>query len=288
MWIGFIFWYRGTAQGGIAAVGQLQLLQPFFGTALAGWLLHETVQPMMIAVMAGVVVCVFGAKRFPARRRCRRRPDHLSEPFHRLLHGGRRNRPIQHQTRLTVAGRIHRRHRPQRQSGFVGALGDPHVIEIFPQPQHHVHALIAGLHDRQLSGDMRVDRLDQHPAFLGVDAAHFADMPVEIPFGDKGGQHVLIRAGRMAIHQDHGAAKGVDQRRRHDGVTQPQRREQHLAEGAEIERPFGRQPLQRRERVTGVAHLAVVVVFHDPGLPLFGRASRALLFAMLIGMPSGY
>ncbi|MBH2698210.1 DMT family transporter [Serratia marcescens] len=64
MWIGFIFWYRGLAQGGIAAVGQLQLLQPFFGLALAGWLLHETVQPMMIAVMAGVVVCVFGAKRF--------------------------------------------------------------------------------------------------------------------------------------------------------------------------------------------------------------------------------
>ncbi|WP_371415416.1 DMT family transporter [Serratia sp. FDAARGOS_506] len=64
MWIGFIFWYRGLAQGGIAAVGQLQLLQPFFGLALAGWLLHETVQPMMIAVMTGVVVCVFGAKRF--------------------------------------------------------------------------------------------------------------------------------------------------------------------------------------------------------------------------------
>jgi drug/metabolite transporter (DMT)-like permease len=64
MWIGFIFWYRGLAQGGIAAVGQLQLLQPFFGLALAGWLLHETVQPMMIAVMAGVVGCVFGAKRF--------------------------------------------------------------------------------------------------------------------------------------------------------------------------------------------------------------------------------
>ena len=208
MWIGFIFWYRGSAQGGIAAVGQLQLLQPFFGLALAGWLLHETVQPMMIAVMAGVVVCVFGAKRFPARRRCRRRPDHLSEPFHRLLHlAVGVTAQSQHQTRLTVAGRIHRRHRPQRQSGFVGALGDPHVIEIFPQPQHHVHALIAGLHDRQLSGDMRVDRLDQHPAFLGVDAAHFADMPVEIPFGDKGGQHVLIRAGRMAIHQDPGAAK---------------------------------------------------------------------------------
>ncbi len=29
MLIGFIFWYRGLAQGGIASVGQLQLLQPF-------------------------------------------------------------------------------------------------------------------------------------------------------------------------------------------------------------------------------------------------------------------
>jgi drug/metabolite transporter (DMT)-like permease len=31
MLIGFVFWYRGLAQGGIAAVSQLQLLQPFFG-----------------------------------------------------------------------------------------------------------------------------------------------------------------------------------------------------------------------------------------------------------------
>ncbi|MGQ8773903.1 DMT family transporter [Serratia sp. NA_112.1] len=64
MWIGFIFWYRGLALGGIAAVGQLQLLQPFFGLALAAWVLHETIQPSMIAVMAGVLVCVYGAKRF--------------------------------------------------------------------------------------------------------------------------------------------------------------------------------------------------------------------------------
>ncbi|AVJ17392.1 DMT family transporter [Serratia rhizosphaerae] len=64
MWIGFIFWYRGLAQGGIAAVGQLQLLQPFFGLLLAALLLHEQVQPAMIAVMAGVLLCVVGAKRF--------------------------------------------------------------------------------------------------------------------------------------------------------------------------------------------------------------------------------
>ncbi|CCV07466.1 Uncharacterized transporter ydeK [Mesorhizobium metallidurans STM 2683] len=64
MLIGFVFWYRGLALGGIAAVGQLQLLQPFFGLALAATLLHEQVSPVMIAVTVAVVFCVVGAKRF--------------------------------------------------------------------------------------------------------------------------------------------------------------------------------------------------------------------------------
>ncbi|MCH5690831.1 DMT family transporter [Niabella sp. W65] len=29
MFIGFVFWYKGLAQGGVASIGQLQLLQPF-------------------------------------------------------------------------------------------------------------------------------------------------------------------------------------------------------------------------------------------------------------------
>jgi drug/metabolite transporter (DMT)-like permease len=64
MLIGFVFWYRGLALGGIAGVGQLQLLQPFFGLALAGLLLGEPVVWTMIAVTGLVVLCVFGAKRF--------------------------------------------------------------------------------------------------------------------------------------------------------------------------------------------------------------------------------
>jgi drug/metabolite transporter (DMT)-like permease len=64
MLIGFVFWYRGLAMGGIAAVGQLQLLQPFFGLILAAALLHETVGWPMVAATAGVVLCVAGAKRF--------------------------------------------------------------------------------------------------------------------------------------------------------------------------------------------------------------------------------
>lgn len=64
MLIGFIFWYRGLAQGGIAAVGQLQLLQPFFGLALAATLLHETVSMGMFGVTAAVILCVISARKF--------------------------------------------------------------------------------------------------------------------------------------------------------------------------------------------------------------------------------
>jgi drug/metabolite transporter (DMT)-like permease len=64
MLIGFIFWYRGLAQGGIAAVGQLQLLQPFMSLALAAVLLHEQVGFAVWGVAACVVLCVAGAKRY--------------------------------------------------------------------------------------------------------------------------------------------------------------------------------------------------------------------------------
>jgi drug/metabolite transporter (DMT)-like permease len=64
MLIGFVFWYRGLAQGGIAAVGQLQLLQPFFGLALAATLLREPVTWMMLGVTVAVILCVVGARKF--------------------------------------------------------------------------------------------------------------------------------------------------------------------------------------------------------------------------------
>lgn len=64
MLIGFVFWYRGLAQGGIAAVGQLQLLQPFMGLMLAATLLGEEVSWPMAAVSVAVVACVAGARKF--------------------------------------------------------------------------------------------------------------------------------------------------------------------------------------------------------------------------------
>ncbi|MFC6493174.1 DMT family transporter [Ancylobacter dichloromethanicus] len=64
MLIGFVFWYRGLALGGIAGVGQLQLLQPFFGLMLAAAFLHETIAWSMLASTVAVVFCVAGARRY--------------------------------------------------------------------------------------------------------------------------------------------------------------------------------------------------------------------------------
>ncbi|MCH5716391.1 DMT family transporter [Niabella hibiscisoli] len=64
MFIGFVFWYKGLAQGGAASVGQLQLLQPFFGLALAAFILQEQVSWGILLVTIGVIACVAGSKRY--------------------------------------------------------------------------------------------------------------------------------------------------------------------------------------------------------------------------------
>lgn len=76
MFIGFIFWYRGLAIGGIASVGQLQLLQPFLGLMLAAVLIGEHISPGMIGVALLVGLCVAGAKRFSAPSQHMRQVQH--------------------------------------------------------------------------------------------------------------------------------------------------------------------------------------------------------------------
>ncbi len=64
MLIGFVFWYRGLAAGGAARVGQLQLLQPFFGLLLAGSILGEPTPWSLFAAAGFVAVFVALSKRF--------------------------------------------------------------------------------------------------------------------------------------------------------------------------------------------------------------------------------
>lgn len=64
MLVGFVFWYRGLAEGGVAAVSQLQLLQPFFGLMLAAIVLNEQVTLLMLLAAVAVIGCVAGARKF--------------------------------------------------------------------------------------------------------------------------------------------------------------------------------------------------------------------------------
>lgn len=52
---------------GIVGVGQLQLLQPFFGLLLSALILHESVRWLIFFVNIGVVLCVPFAKKFVSR-----------------------------------------------------------------------------------------------------------------------------------------------------------------------------------------------------------------------------
>lgn len=64
MLIGFFFWYRGLASGGVARIGQIQLLQPFCALLLASTLLGEHIDPLMLYASVLVVACVAGSRRF--------------------------------------------------------------------------------------------------------------------------------------------------------------------------------------------------------------------------------
>lgn len=58
MFLAFFAWYKGLAMGGIARVGQLQLLQPFFTLGAAGVFLHENISQLQVVVAIVVLVCV--------------------------------------------------------------------------------------------------------------------------------------------------------------------------------------------------------------------------------------
>lgn len=58
MFLGFFAWYRGLSLGGIARVGQVQLLQPFLTILASAILLGETLTLTTLSFAAGVIFCV--------------------------------------------------------------------------------------------------------------------------------------------------------------------------------------------------------------------------------------
>jgi drug/metabolite transporter (DMT)-like permease len=68
MFVGFFFWYRGLALGGVARVGQVQLLQPFLSLAGAAVLLGETLTAANVGFALAVIATVALGRRMQVRR----------------------------------------------------------------------------------------------------------------------------------------------------------------------------------------------------------------------------
>lgn len=58
MFLGFFAWYHGLSLGGIARVGQVQLLQPFLTILAAALMLGESLTLTTLLFAAGVLLCV--------------------------------------------------------------------------------------------------------------------------------------------------------------------------------------------------------------------------------------
>ncbi|MGX2041759.1 DMT family transporter [Methylocaldum sp. MU1018] len=65
--LAFISWYRGLALGGIARIGQIQLLQPFLTLGASALWLGEPMSGSLLGVAAVVVSSLWVSQRTPAR-----------------------------------------------------------------------------------------------------------------------------------------------------------------------------------------------------------------------------
>jgi drug/metabolite transporter (DMT)-like permease len=68
MFIGFFFWYRGMAVGGIARVGQVQLVQPFLTLVGAALLLGEPLELSNFVFAFAVIAVVAAGRKMQVRR----------------------------------------------------------------------------------------------------------------------------------------------------------------------------------------------------------------------------
>jgi len=61
--LAFFAWFHGLATGGVARVGQIQLLQPFLTLAAAALFLGETFGPGAVACAMVVALSIFVGQR---------------------------------------------------------------------------------------------------------------------------------------------------------------------------------------------------------------------------------
>lgn len=96
MFIGFLFWYAGLAKGGVARVGQIQLLQPFLTLAGGAVILAEPLDAPTLAFAVAVIAVVALGRRAAVRNtapatpppppRLKGRPPYFQDDFTNRSH----------------------------------------------------------------------------------------------------------------------------------------------------------------------------------------------------------
>ena len=93
MFLGFVAWYRGLGRGGVARVGQLQLLQGPLSFIWSALMLGEPISREMLAVVAVVVVCLAVSQKARLFAGKTRRPASISRRTLRLTGGNASTAP---------------------------------------------------------------------------------------------------------------------------------------------------------------------------------------------------
>ncbi len=120
--------------------------------------------------------------------------------------------------------------------------------------------------DMESAGAITVGRGDERFQSFAVRGAHPAKVPLEMPCGHQVGQHRLIEQRRVHVRGSTRRQQRFAEVGGHDEKTKPQRREERLAEAADVDHAsVGVETMQTRHRPRAVPKLAVVVVFDDPG-----------------------
>jgi len=158
------------------------------------------------------------------------------------------------------------RQRRHFETGRERLPGNHAIVHSLGQPANDVQTRVGPV-DVQQPTQVAAGQVEQSCLTLRIECAHAPDVPRQMTILNELGEHSLVERWALPIPQRASVRKCVDQDGRHDQVAQPEGRKEHLAERAEVYHPaIGIQALQRRERSAGVAVLAVIVVFENPGV----------------------
>src|SRR6476661_3523071 len=128
----------------------------------------------------------------------------------------------------------------------------------------------SGALELEKAADSLAKEIGKRAAPFAVNTSHPPDVASEVTLLEKIGERGLIEPRRTEAGDQRLLAECVDNRRWNDDVSEPQRRKEDLAEGADVDHASGTiETAERGQRRSLVAKLAVVIVLENPSISFF-------------------